>query len=280
MSIPELENLTPTPASEGRSTGVDENNRTVRCAHETKQLVTAAQIEKNCPDRLQEIAKEVGVRFKKAQKQYQDAVNHIDAIKALMEEARGLCDDGGFKKFREIFCPQLSKSRAYELLAIASNKTSVEESRARTRGRVAKHRTNKAATNSVTVTEKLETDRPSAPTTNDGLDEAAPVVREQAPQPARSQSRIATEDRVLTDFSLRVMTLIHTTNNKDIGRFAKTSVKAGELAQLGKFLIDIADLKKSGATERPPTPPDDGDFPVTDTPLNMKSPDAGVAQGV
>jgi hypothetical protein len=63
-------------------------------------------------------------------------------------------------------------------------------------------------------------------------------------------------------------------------RAAKTSVKADELAQLGKLLTDIANLKKLGAAQRPPTPPDDGDFPITDTPLNMKSPDAGVAQGV
>jgi len=104
--------------------------------------ITAAQIEAQCPDRLQEIGKEIRERFKKAQNGYKKADDHMDTIKVLLNEAESLCDEGGFKKFQELLCPQLGKSRAYELRAIARNKRTIEETRARTRERVAKHRAN------------------------------------------------------------------------------------------------------------------------------------------
>jgi hypothetical protein len=62
------------------------------------EKATAGQIQTNCPARLKQIAEEVEERFEKAQKRYQEAVNHIDAIKALMDEARQLCDDGGLQE--------------------------------------------------------------------------------------------------------------------------------------------------------------------------------------
>src|SRR6516225_12190063 len=57
--------------------------------------ITAAQIEAQCPDRLQEIGKEIRERFKKAQNGYKKADDHLDAIKALLNEAERLCNDEG-----------------------------------------------------------------------------------------------------------------------------------------------------------------------------------------
>jgi hypothetical protein len=276
MSATKLENPTSIPVNEGRSIGLNEKKGTVQCADETKQLATAGQIEANCPNRLLEIAREVGVRIKKVQKHYQEAVDHRDAINALMDEAKELCDEGGLKKFRELFCPQLGKSRAYELLAIASDKKSIEATRARTRERVAKHRANKAATsNSVTVTEKLKQEPLGA--RYEKLDERDQFVPELATQP---RSRIATGDRFLTDFSLRVRELVRTTSSKEVEHFAKTSVTADELAQVGKFLTDIANLKKSRAV-RPTSPSLENDVPSSLAPKDVEQPavEAAVAVG-
>jgi hypothetical protein len=102
--------------------------------------VTAAQIEAECPDRLREIGKEITERFKKAQNGYQKADDHMDAIKALMDEAERLCDGDGFKKFREMFCPELGKSQAYVLHAIATGKKKIEHHKAEQRDRQRKSR--------------------------------------------------------------------------------------------------------------------------------------------
>jgi hypothetical protein len=205
--------------------------------------VTAAQIEEECPERLQEIGKEIGERFKKAQNGYQKADDHMDAIKALLGEAERLCDEGGFKKFQEILCPQLGKSRAYELLAIARDKRSIEETRARTRERVAKHRANKpAAPRSVTVAEKRAEDATSVPPEDQEIDDGAALVPKQQ---AKTRNKSATTDPTLNNFSGWVRELVRTTSNEDVKRFAETSVAVDELEQLGKFLTDIANLKKS-----------------------------------
>jgi hypothetical protein len=220
---------------------------------------TAAQIERNCPSRLQEIGREIGERLKKAERQYKKGDEQASAIKALLTEAKGLCDDGGFKKFHELFCSHLRKSRGYELLAIASDKKSIEEIRASTRKRVAKHRVNKAAgAKSVTVTEKSEQLALSAPTEDEEADTTAALVPEQMPQSTKPRSAIATGDRALRLFTSLVMELVRTTRNKEVERFAKTAVTADDLARLGKFLTRIASLKKSRAVTPTPDLPDEG----------------------
>jgi hypothetical protein len=205
--------------------------------------ITAAQIEAQCPDRLQEIGKEIRERFKKAQNGYKKADDHMDTIKVLLNEAESLCDEGGFKKFQELLCPQLGKSRAYELRAIARNKRTIEETRARTRERVAKHRANKpAAPLSVTVTENLAEDATGAPPEDQVINDGTALVSEQQ---AKTRSKSATGDRTLIDFSGWVRELVRVTSNKNVKRFAETSVAVDELEQLGKFLTDIANFKKS-----------------------------------
>ena len=215
--------------------------RSSNVAADTK--FTAAQIEANCPDRLRKIGEEISERFKKAQNGYKKSDDHMDTIKALLDEAKRLCDEGGFKKFQEILCPQLGKSRAYELLAIARNTRSIEETRASTRKRVAKHRANKpAGPLSVTVTEKLAEDALGGSPEDQGIDGGAPLVPEQL---AKTQNESATGDPTLKNFSGFVRELVRTTSNENVKRFAETSVAVDELEQLGKFLTAIANFKRS-----------------------------------
>ena len=121
---------------------------------ELREPITADQIETNCPDHLQQLGNEIAARIRKANKQIEQARDHAISVNQLMAKAKELCDGGGFHAFQKKFFPDLSKSRVYELLAIGTDKKSVEEIRADTRVRVAKHRANRAAArNSVTVTE-------------------------------------------------------------------------------------------------------------------------------
>jgi hypothetical protein len=118
----------------------------------TEQKLTAAQVEKKCPETLQTLGKRIAAHFDKARKCEAKAEQHYTAIAQLLVKAEEACDGDGFTAFREKFFPNLGKSRVYELLAIASDKKSVEETKASTRARVQRHRAIKAAA-SVTVTE-------------------------------------------------------------------------------------------------------------------------------
>src|SRR5450755_3120879 len=114
-------------------------------ATETTNSFTAltVQIEKDCPAQLQDLAKQLMAEFEKLYERKQLASDQELAVKKLIAKVKALCDVGGFAAFREKFFPNLGKSRVYELLAIATNKKSVEESRAGNRKRQAKHRANK-----------------------------------------------------------------------------------------------------------------------------------------
>ena len=145
---------------------------------------TAAQIEKDCPARLQEIGREIVKRLEKAEKQAQLARDHVIAVDQLLAEAKELCDDGGFRKFRELFFPQLGKSQAYALLGIAAGKKTLAEHRTAERERKQKSRANQraAAANSGTVPEK--SGMQDAPT-EDGVVEHPSTAAEQTPEPSK-----------------------------------------------------------------------------------------------
>jgi hypothetical protein len=125
---------------------------------------TCAQIEKDCPVKLQDLGKRINVHLTKAAQCDDKAEQHRVSAGQLLAEAKAACDGGGFNKFRELCCPSLAKSRAHELLQIASGKKTVEETKAATRERVNRHRAAKAAAlkvpasqPSVTVTDDAET---------------------------------------------------------------------------------------------------------------------------
>jgi hypothetical protein len=126
-----------------------------------KTAVTAAQIAKG---QLEPLGKRIAVHLEKmrgyeakaqekAGVELRKAEDHWNSVSQLLAEAKAKCDSGGFKAFQSKYCPDLGRSRIYELLAIGSGKKTIEASRAATRGRVKKHR---AVSVTSTVTDKKE----------------------------------------------------------------------------------------------------------------------------
>jgi hypothetical protein len=200
---------------------------------------TALQIQTECPTRLQQIGQEIKERLEKARKYHQDAEDHLIAVNQRITEAKLLCDTGGFKKFREMFCPQLSKSQAYVLHAIGSGRKTLAQHRTEQRDRQRKSRAKckSPPDNSVTVTEKPEA--PKNPKLQTGGD-----------KPRKGESAIPSGDETLSRFSGLVLELVRVTDKKRAERFDRTSVSANDLRKLGKLLTNVADLKESAVADR------------------------------
>lgn len=108
---------------------------------------TAYEIKNNCPPAVRELGEEIAWNLNKANaltdKTYEcvkKVEEHITTALRLSVQAQELCDEGGFVAFKEKFCPSLGRSRAYELLAIATGKKSIADTRASNRDRQARHR--------------------------------------------------------------------------------------------------------------------------------------------
>jgi hypothetical protein len=205
--------------------------------------ITARQIETDA--RLQQLGKEITERLEKARKNRQLAEDHIIAVNARIAEAKKLCDDGGFKKFRELFCPQLGKSQAYALHAIGAGKKTLEQHRNEQRDRQRKSRSNQKSppANSVTVTEDQRTHNPE--------------LHAGGNEPRKDQSAIATSaiasgDGTLSRFSGLLLELVRITDKKRAKRFDRASVSANDLRKLGSLLINVADLKESAVADPAP----------------------------
>ena len=69
----------------------------------------------------------------------------------------------------------------------------------------------------------------------------------QATELAKSRSTVAPKDDAVSKFTDIVLELIRRTAKQKADRFAKTAVPADDLARLGKFLNELAELKKSAA---------------------------------
>jgi len=65
----------------------------------TKRRLTAIQFEscQNLPLRLQEIGKQIEAKLAKAALYQGKAVDMVDSIDRLLDEAKDFCDDSGFK---------------------------------------------------------------------------------------------------------------------------------------------------------------------------------------
>jgi hypothetical protein len=122
--------------------------------------VTAAQIEKDCPTEVEALGYRIAAHLQKVRDyeakahekagvELRKADDNWTTVTQLLAEAKVKCDAGGFKAFKERFCPDLSRSRIYELLQIGSGKKTLEESRAAKRKSVAKSRKKVSATNDV-----------------------------------------------------------------------------------------------------------------------------------
>jgi hypothetical protein len=253
VSPPDTGNITGAATSDN----VVEAGLAVQCLTSTETKFTAAQIASDCPFRLQQIGREIAERLNKARKQNELADNHLIAVNELIAEAKELCDRGGFKKFRELFCPHLGQSQSYVLHAIGAGKKTLTEHRTEERERKQKTRANqRAAANSGTVPEKSE---PQDAAIDAGGLEATYATME----PACRRPGIAPGDKALTDFTSIVMELIRRTANRKPTRFAATAVTADELATLGNYLSDLANLKKSDETKPRPIPAVPGDGMVS-----------------
>lgn len=101
---------------------------------------TAAQVEGDCPEILCDLGKKIAAHMKSARKSEEKAEQHRISAGLLLEIAIDSCDETGFDAFLKKFCPDLGRSRVYELKAIAAGKKSFEDTRASTRERVARHR--------------------------------------------------------------------------------------------------------------------------------------------
>ncbi len=166
------------------------------------QKLTAEQIEKECPARLQQIGKEIRQRIAKAERQAELAQNHLIAVDQLLAEAKTMCDEGGFEKFRESFCPQLGKSQAYALLAIAAGKKTLAEHRADERERKRRTRANQKALESLsgTVPENRESPLELQDATT-GVGEVEATTNLADKPPAEPRSRVQSKDEALFGFT-------------------------------------------------------------------------------
>lgn len=106
---------------------------------------------------LENLGKDVAARLKKVREyeaaarekagvELQKADDHRISITQTLANVKAQCSGVGFKAFREKYCPDLGRSRVYELLAIGSGKKTVEETRVETRKRTAKSRAKVSAT--------------------------------------------------------------------------------------------------------------------------------------
>jgi hypothetical protein len=112
------------------------------------QLVTAAQIKKGCPAEVETLGRQIAARLQKVRDyeakaqekagvELRKADDNWTTVTQLLAEAKAKCDAGGFKAFKERYCPNLGRSRIYELLQIGSGKKTVEQVKAEGRGRKA-----------------------------------------------------------------------------------------------------------------------------------------------
>ena len=93
---------------------------------------------------LEQLGAEIAARIEAAKKARDKAHDHeIAAGLRLIEASEKTGAD--FPTFLQNFCPNLKKSRAYQLIAIAGGKTTVETERTKTAERMRKHRAAKAA---------------------------------------------------------------------------------------------------------------------------------------
>jgi hypothetical protein len=106
---------------------------------------------------LEDLGKEIAARLEKirgyeaaarekAGVELQKADDHWISITQTLARVKAQCSGMGFKAFKERYCPDLGRSRVYELLAIGSGKKTVEETRLETRKRTAKSRAKVSAT--------------------------------------------------------------------------------------------------------------------------------------
>jgi hypothetical protein len=145
----------------------------------------------NAAVRLNDIGREIKARVGKLNQLGGKAVDQVDSINHLLGEAEKLCDPAGFTfaAFKKSHCPELGQSRIYELLAIRDGRKTLEEIRADTRKRVAKHREGKrdVTENSVTSPEVSAKARKAPRRATEGEEVSAKSASEDASETAKAK---------------------------------------------------------------------------------------------
>ena len=127
---------------------------------------------------------------------------------ACWQRRRTICDKGGFNAFRKRHCPSLGKSRAYELLAIATGKKSIEQSRAEGRARQERH------------------------------------VKKLRATAAAMRSSVSDPNNGLRQFTGWVLELVLLTETAKPADFVSTTASSDDLIKLGNFLAAVADSQR------------------------------------
>lgn len=154
----------------GTTSGAAKSKTVGAMLREANNLVTAAIIEREPKPRsgtygtriahLHRLGREIRARVESLDRIGAKAVDMVDSINYLLGEAEQLCTPDGFVAFKQTYCPELGRSRTYELLAIEQGRKTVEQIRAAGRERVAKHR---AAQRSVTDNKSVTADAKPEP---------------------------------------------------------------------------------------------------------------------
>jgi hypothetical protein len=115
-----------------------------------KQIAARVKIMRDYDAAAEEKA---GHELRKAQDE-RDTIHNV-----LLVQARAKCKDAGesFEKFRKQYCPDLSRSRLYAVLAIADGRKTVEQDQAEKRESVAKSRAKASSTSAVGDTPRVVT---------------------------------------------------------------------------------------------------------------------------
>jgi hypothetical protein len=201
-----------------------------------RALVRETQIAKG---ELEPLGKEIAARLEKmrgyeataqekAGVELKKADDHWNSITQLLTQAKKKCDEGGFKAFKEKYCPNLSRSRIYELLTIGSGKKTLEESRAKNAEANRRHRSKRRASPS----------RDGQTGVANGEAIASPSV---TPSDAPVHHKaVNAEDIALREFNEHVLRLLQMTAKAKATRFAATAVPAEQLNKLSAFLQAVA----------------------------------------
>jgi hypothetical protein len=98
----------------------------------------------------------------------------------------------------------------------------------------------------VSVSSAAKQLRPPKPTKlscDEQADTTPPTIATEVEGAKKPAKRVATKDDALIAFSERVLDLVRRIGKHEPMRFAETSVQANDLAKVGKFLCDLANLK-------------------------------------
>jgi hypothetical protein len=227
--------------------------------------------------KLEAIGDEIKVRVGKIDHLGGKAVDMFDSINHLLADAEKLCGPAEitFEDFKKTYCPEFGRSWTYELLALQEGRKSLEEIRAATRKRVARHRANVTDKPSVTSDPAEDVNRQpsSSPTpvstgsperdidavkaaggalAGEPVDEARkdhPSSTTDAPAAAKS-SAINAADIALEGFTVHVLDLIRRIAKHPAKRFAGTAVPGDELLKLGEFFTELRQIKSSETTSK------------------------------